>query len=211
MDGTIVDSEPYWMTAEGELARRFGVEWTHEHALLMVGQALPTAAGILQKHGVDLSIREIIDYLSQRVLEQTQVSIPWRPGARELLAATRAAGIPCALVTMSEADFAGAVVRGLPEGTFDAVVTGDRVEHGKPAPDAYLLGLRELSALHDDVTAETALALEDSWPGYQAAVAAGLTTISVPLHAPLPDDPERIEWDTLEGKGVEDLRQAASA
>lgn len=208
MDGTIVDSEPYWMNAETELAREHGVEWTHEHGLLMVGNALPVSAEVLRQHGVDLGVREIVDRLTRRVVEQTQESIPWRPGARELLMDARSRGIPCALVTMSEAPFAQAVVDALPEGTFDAVVTGDRVERGKPHPDAYELGFAELAAAHPGLDASRTVALEDSWPGYQSATTAGFATIAIPLHAPLPEDPSRVEWDTLEGRTAADLARA---
>ncbi|MCB4207503.1 HAD family hydrolase [Arthrobacter sp. UM1] len=208
MDGTIVDSEPYWMNAETELARQHGVEWTHEHALLMVGNALPVSAEILQRHGVDLGTREIVDTLTRRVVEQTQESIPWRPGARELLLDARTRGIPCALVTMSEEPFARAIVDALPEGTFDSVVTGDRVERGKPHPDAYELGFAELAERNPGLDPARTVAIEDSWPGYQASTAAGFPTLAVPLHAPLPEDPSRVEWDSLEGRSAADVARA---
>ena len=37
MDGTLVDTERFWMAAEEELVESFGGRWTHEDAL---GQAL---------------------------------------------------------------------------------------------------------------------------------------------------------------------------
>ena len=40
--------------------------------------------------------------------------VPWRPGARELLADLRSNGVPTALVTMSWRRFAEAVVEALP-------------------------------------------------------------------------------------------------
>ena len=49
MDGTIVDTEPYWMQAETELVTSFGGTWTHEDCMQLVGSGLPNAsAGILQ-------------------------------------------------------------------------------------------------------------------------------------------------------------------
>ncbi|BCT76222.1 hypothetical protein SCMU_20640 [Sinomonas cyclohexanicum] len=116
MDGTLVDTEPYWITAERELVERFGGVWTHEEAMRLVGQALPTSARLLQEGGVDLGVREIIDTLTGRVVEQLGESVPWRPGARELLAALAADGIPCALVTMSEAPMAHRIIDHLPGG-----------------------------------------------------------------------------------------------
>jgi HAD superfamily hydrolase (TIGR01509 family) len=211
MDGTIIDSEPYWMKAEREMTARFGLEWTEEDAMGLVGRALPASAGILQEHGVDLSIREIIDTLSARVIEQVAEEIPWRPGARELLAEAQAQGVLCALVTMSEAPFAGSIVKSLPEGTFQAVVTGDRVEHGKPAPDAYELGFTELAELRPGLSKERCLAIEDSVTGYTAATAAGLTTLAVPLHVPIPADVAEHRWSSLDGRTLADLAQVLEA
>ena len=37
MDGTIVDTEPYWMASQARLVSRFGRTWTHEAALTLVG------------------------------------------------------------------------------------------------------------------------------------------------------------------------------
>ena len=37
LDGTIVDSEDYWITAEVELANQHGADWTHEDGLVQVG------------------------------------------------------------------------------------------------------------------------------------------------------------------------------
>lgn len=109
MDGTLVDTEPSWFAAERALMSRYGVEWSDEQATALVGKALPDSAAVLQAAGADLPIREIVDELVAAVVAGVRQSIEWRPGARELLAQVRAAGIPCVLVTMSEAPLAEAV------------------------------------------------------------------------------------------------------
>jgi HAD superfamily hydrolase (TIGR01509 family) len=58
---------------------------------------------------------------------------------------------------------------------FDALVCGDEVEHGKPAPDLFLKAARALGVGPSDC-----LVLEDSEPGVRAAVAAGMRVIVVP-------------------------------
>jgi HAD superfamily hydrolase (TIGR01509 family) len=57
---------------------------------------------------------------------------------------------------------------------FDVVVAGDEVEHGKPAPDMFLLAAERLG-----VAPEACIVIEDSPPGVQAGVAAGMHTIGV--------------------------------
>src|SRR5690606_9402352 len=72
MDGTLIDSEPYWISAETALVESFGGTWTHEEALVLVGQGLDYSARMLQAKGVELSEEEIILGLTQRVLEQVR-------------------------------------------------------------------------------------------------------------------------------------------
>ena len=55
MDGTIVDTEPYWMAAETALVESFGGTWTHENALALVGKGLLYSAEILRDAGVRMA------------------------------------------------------------------------------------------------------------------------------------------------------------
>ena len=208
MDGTLVDTEPYWMVAELELVSDWGGVWTHEDGLQLVGQGLWESALVFQSRGVGLSEQQIIDTLTDRVLTQIAEHVPWRPGARELLAEVRAAGIPTALVTMSirrMADrIAAALELELGGPAFDVVVAGDEVERPKPHPDAYL---RAAELLGVDVHRCTAI--EDSEPGVASAVASGATTLAVPFHVPLPPSPAYVLLENgLDGFGLADLRTA---
>lgn len=176
MDGTLVDTEPYWIAAEHELVAEFGGTWTHELALQLVGSPLLISAQfILDNSPVDLPAEEIVHRLQGRVVERIADVVPWRPGARELLTACRAAGIPCALVTMSWTQLASAVVSAMPVDSFAVTITGDRVTHGKPHPEPYERALAELG-----VAAGDCVALEDSPTGVRSAVAAGVPTLAIP-------------------------------
>ena len=183
MDGTIVDTEPYWIECEYELVAEFGGQWDQEKAHSMVGNDLRVSATILRDQGgVDLPIDDIVNRLLDGVISRIEHRVPWRPGARDTLTALRKAGIPCALVTMSWSRFADAVVRALPPGTFDVVVTGDEVVHGKPHPEPYLAAADRLGVLAKDC-----VAIEDSPTGIRSAVAAGCRTFAVPNVIDIPD------------------------
>ncbi|MCG2622136.1 HAD family hydrolase [Arthrobacter sp. I2-34] len=205
MDGTLVDTEPYWIDAEQRLVERFGGYWSEELGRGLVGNALPVSAGVLQEAGVRLEIREIIDELIGSVVDRVRGRIPWRPGARELLAELSEAGIPTALVTMSEQLLAREIVDQLPRGSFDYLVTGDMVAQGKPHPEPYLRAVEQLSAAQPRVDKSRIIALEDSLPGATSAQAAGLVTVAIPHVVPVPRDPGRHHWDTLAGRGLADL------
>ncbi|MEA5454424.1 HAD family hydrolase [Sinomonas sp. JGH33] len=205
MDGTLVDTEPYWIIAEHELVDSFGGTWGHEQAMRLVGQALPTSARILQEAGVLMGVREIIDSLTARVIEQLGAAVPWRPGARDLLTALSEAGVACALVTMSERPMVERILEHLPAGTFSAVVTGDAVTHGKPNPEPYLKALELLEAGLPSLSDSECVAIEDSLPGATSAVAARLATIVVPNALDLPVDLGAEHWATLAGRTADDV------
>lgn len=201
MDGTLVDTEPYWMAAEGPLVASFGGVWTHEQALSLVGLGLDDSARILQAAGVRMQTQEIIDHLTDTVSSRLRAEgAPFRPGARELLAGLREAGIKTALVTMSMRRMAETVVSAIPFEAFDVVIAGDDAVRPKPHPDPYL---QACAALGVDV-ADT-VAIEDSPNGLRSAVASGAVALGVPLMVPLAGIGAHALWDSLDGRTVADL------
>ena len=199
MDGTLIDSEPYWIAAETHIAARFGVSWTHEDGLTLVGNPLDVSAQVLIHRGVRLTEAEIIDTLVTEVAARAAASMPWVPEARALLGEVIDAGIPCALVTMSFGSLVEQVVAQAGS-VFAAVVTGDQVAKGKPDPEAYLLAAQRLG-----VNPALCVAIEDSPVGIRSAQASGAATIAVPRHTADPGIPGVTVITTLEGVGVQDL------
>ncbi len=207
MDGTLCDSEPAWMAAEHTLAERHSAEWTEVDAHHLVGaDLLDAGAYIKERMGLDQTPAEIVDDLLTLVIESVgRDGVDWRPGALDLLEACNAAGIPTALVTMSYRNFAGAVVDALPRGRFDALVTGDEVAAGKPAPDPYLTAAATLG-----VDAESCVAIEDSPTGAASAAAAGCVVLVVPNHVDVPISGRMVERASLDGLSTDDIRRLAA-
>ena len=201
MDGTLVDTEPYWIETEYAMAEKYGGTWSEEHALNLVGNDLLESGVYIRVHmGIDLTPQEIVDELLEGVVERVRQSVPWRPGARELLADLRANDVPCALVTMSWQRFVAPILAHLEPDTFASVVTGDRVEFGKPHPEPYLTAAAAL-----DVAPEDCLAIEDSNTGAKSGVAAGCLVLCVPNHVPILEGEGRVFRDTLVGLTTADL------
>jgi HAD superfamily hydrolase (TIGR01509 family) len=181
MDGTLIDSEPYWIAAEQELVGTHGGQWTVEDALKMVGNSLPQSAKMLQDAGVQLGEAEILDFLLDRVVAQVVEHVPFRPGARDLLDALVASGVKCALVTASYRRFAQ-VVADATGGAISVVVAGDDVVKGKPDPECYVTAARRLG-----VDPADCVAIEDSGTGLQSALASGARVLGVECMLPIPD------------------------
>ncbi|MGN6250221.1 MAG: HAD family hydrolase [Marmoricola sp.] len=184
-DGTLVDTEPYWIEEEFALVESFGGTWSREHALRLVGNDLLESGRYIIEHtGVPLTPVEVVDRLLDGVVRHMAAAVPWRPGARELLAALRADGVPCGLVTMSYRRFVEPALDALPAGTFDCVVTGETVARGKPDPEPYARGAELLGLEPADC-----VAVEDSTPGVTSALAAGCRVLVVPNHVEVADRP----------------------
>jgi len=203
MDGTLVDTEPYWINAEHAIVAEAGGVWDDEYAHQLVGNDLMVSAEFIRDHSpVELEPVQIIEELLRRVVDQVRDHVPWRPGAVELLTALREAGVPNALVTMSWRSLADAVVSALPAGAFDAVITGDKVEHGKPHPEPYLAAARALG-----VGLAESVAIEDSPTGVRSAVAAGVPTLAVPHVVAVPVTRGAVQVPSLAGITPVDLRR----
>lgn len=195
MDGTLVDTEPYWIEAEYALVEEYGGTWSQEHALNLVGNDLLLSGEYIREHGgVPLEAADIVERLLDGVIAHIRERVPWRPGAVELLVHLQTAGVPCALVTMSYERFVAPVLDALPEGSFATVVTGDAVTVGKPHPEPYLTAAALLGVEPADC-----LAIEDSNTGAKSAEAAGCTVLVVPNHVPVLDGDRRVFRETLVG------------
>lgn len=201
MDGTLVDTEPYWMAAETALVESFGGTWTHDDALQLVGNGLTDSALILQRAGVDMTDVEIIDHLTDAVQQLLRTEgVPFRPGARELLQDLRDNGIRTGLVTMSLRRMALSVVELIGFAAFDTVVAGDDVTHPKPHPEPYL---HAAGLLGIDIA--DAVVVEDSPTGLRAGIASGAVTLGVPHIVSLDGVGAHELWPTLQGRTAVDL------
>ena len=201
MDGTLVDTEPYWIESEFDLVEAYGGRWSEEHGLNLVGNDLLTSGRYIREHGgIDLEPAQIVEELLDRVVARVEDKVPWQPGAVELLADLRAHDVPCAVVTMSYQRFVAPILSGLPEGTFAAVVTGDTVTHGKPHPEPYAKAASLLGVDPWDT-----LAIEDSDTGATSAEAAGCTVLVVPNRVPVARGPRRVFTPTLHGLAHDSL------
>lgn len=202
MDGTIADTEEYWIESEMALVERDGGSWTHEDGLSLVGSALTHSAQELRRRaGVQGTDEEIVDALVRGVHERiVEHGVHWRTGARELIARLHEQGVPCALVTMSYRVLAEAVAAQLPEGSFSAIVAGDDVTHGKPHPEPYLLAARRLGV---DIT--RCIGVEDSPTGVASVEASGARVIAVPYLVHVPPAPGRSRFPSLARIDDEDI------
>lgn len=177
MDGLLVDSEPAWYRARVELAQQHGKVWTETDQLAMAGVHTDVWVGALyDKLEGQLSREQVFEGIIGRMAGYYEAGeVPILDGADEALAGCAerfrvglASGSPIRLI---EACLNGAGWGGY----FEALISSDELEHGKPAPDVYL----ELMKRMDLDPASTAV-VEDSGAGIKSGRAAGARVVAVP-------------------------------
>ncbi|KFI52581.1 HAD family hydrolase [Bifidobacterium biavatii] len=222
LDGTLVDSDPMWVAAERRCAERHGVTWSDGLSRRLTAAPLPVCARVLREAGVNETDDRIIDSLIADVTRQYDLfpdSVPWTPGAWDLMTALVREGIPSVLVTGSPRSLAERVVVAAPVGTFVGIVSGDDALAHKPDPAPYAAGVRvagewlgrqagnqqqagqrqrtsaEIQSgyrLPDALSPGECLAFEDSASGIASARAAGVRVIGVNACARVPLDPTAV-------------------
>ncbi|CAD5991346.1 HAD-IA family hydrolase [Agreia sp. COWG] len=171
MDGTLVDStavvEQVWTAFAGEL----GLD---ARAIIATGHGVRAEDTMLRHGPAGFDVAAGADRLFE--LEYAAVEgIVAIPGAASFVESLPEASI--ALVTSARRALA---LRRLDIARVPApavVVTAADVEHGKPAPDCYLLAARMLG-----VDPADAVVFEDAEAGIRAALAAGMRTVVVGDH-----------------------------
>lgn len=178
MDGVLFDTE--------RLSQRYWEQAGNELGLPGMGQEIYAYLGInsaasremfTRDHGHQLSYEEwnriVRGYSADHIAKH---GVPMKPGVRELLSYLKQNGIGVALATSTARPLAEKYLRDtgiLPY--FDQIVTGDMVQHGKPAPDIYLMACEKLGA-----DPAESVAVEDSHNGIRSAAAAGMLPVMVP-------------------------------
>jgi HAD superfamily hydrolase (TIGR01509 family) len=205
MDGTLVDSEKLWDVSLQALYERLGGVLTPEVRETTVGSS---ANGLMRIVYTDLGLEqdpaamaESSDWLHHYTGVLFEQGLTWLPGAREMLDALKAAGIPMALVTNTKRELTERALKSIGSHYFSASVCGDEVEHAKPAPDIY----RRAAQLLGFDPAQC-LAIEDSVTGSQAAEAAGCPVMVVPNDVEVPSGPRRRHVVSLAAVDVDGLR-----
>ncbi|GAA5124964.1 HAD family hydrolase [Alloalcanivorax gelatiniphagus] len=169
LDGTLVDSEPLHRASyEAWFAHR---GWELPDLSIFTGRRAEDVFAVEPGpwSGLDPAVlaREVVSFVPAD--PPTPV-----PGARDLLVAARAGGVPLAIVTSAGPDWVARSLAALslPLDSVDLVITARDVVDGKPHPAGYALACERLGA---DPAA--AVAAEDSPAGVRAALGAGVRRV----------------------------------
>ena len=110
LDGTLIDSDPYWVRSQETLVRSCGGEWSDTLADALQGAAFPETVRLLRGAGVDWDGDAIVRHLSDEVLRMEKERLPWIEGVRDVLSGLAAAHVPAVLVLMCSVSVAASTV-----------------------------------------------------------------------------------------------------
>jgi HAD superfamily hydrolase (TIGR01509 family) len=183
MDGLMLDTESIGQRAWEAVAAAHDSGFDLSLCRAMIGRNRTDCVALLASHyGNEQRAESLMAAWAESYdAISTAEPIARKSGLDELLDLLDAHGIPKAVATSTRRERAQAkLARTDLLHRFDALVGGDEVALGKPAPDIFIAAADRLGAARSGC-----VVLEDSEPGVIAAFAAGMTPIMVPdLHPP---------------------------
>lgn len=175
LDGTLIDTDELHLKAYNQLLARWyrSMDITYYKANVM-GFPDDMIFGGLFPGLPSSKYPELAAEKEAMFRAQLGKTIP-TPGVSRILDHAQQLGLRTAVVTNAPRENAMAMLTGLNIiDRFDTIVIGGELERGKPHPMPYLTALELLG-----VTADNAIAFEDSLAGVQSAHAAGIHTFGV--------------------------------
>ncbi|MGE3960929.1 MAG: HAD family hydrolase [Dehalococcoidia bacterium] len=177
LDGTLLDTEPFYLHTTDAIFARHGMRLPAEVRAMMMGRPNAVAIPLMLEHtGLPMTVEEFRRERDDALHALFPGALP-TAGARELTDHLARHGIPQAVATSSSREsLTHKLVRHAAWfETFETVVLAEDVEHGKPAPDIFLEAARRM-----DADPAACLVFEDAPLGVDAALAAGMQVVAIP-------------------------------
>ncbi|HLI51393.1 MAG TPA: HAD family phosphatase [Thermomicrobiaceae bacterium] len=177
LDGLLVDSEPIQIAAWRQFLSAYDRVLDDQLLSEMFGLRVRDSSRLVaERLNLPLAPSEIMAGRDQVFFELLHGNVRPMPGAIELIAQLNELGVKLGLATSGHRRYVSIVLKELSlDRTFQAEVTSDDIERGKPAPDIYLEAARKLG-----VEPARCVALEDAPLGIASAIAAGMYCLAVP-------------------------------
>ncbi|MBQ4146246.1 MAG: HAD family phosphatase [Clostridia bacterium] len=178
MDGTLFDTEVISLDAMVQVGKRYGVHFTQQTMLGFLGlPSVEIKRKIITLFGDDF---DYVNFRKDKIAYQDAVveknGVPLKSGLIELLEYARENGIVCGVATSTSRERAEKLISmsGVSE-YFSAVVCGEDVVCGKPAPDIFLIAAERLG-----ISPGNCIGIEDSRNGILSVSRAGMLAVLVP-------------------------------
>lgn len=200
MDGTLLDSIPYWKGLSEEYLREQGVDAPEDLDARMTSMSLKEAAVFLKEEfSLSRSPEQIYGTLSSRIAGHYAEDVKLKPGAAEYVRWLKEQRIPMCVATASAVDLGlPALKRSGILDCFDFLLDCNMTKAGKTEPDIYLMAAERFGCSPQDC-----LVVEDAAFALQTAKKAGFQTVGV--YEATEPDAEKVR--AFSDRYVRDLRE----
>ncbi|MBQ7704626.1 MAG: HAD family phosphatase [Selenomonadaceae bacterium] len=176
MDGTLFDSEKIYQKSWIATAESHGKNNGVELAAKVSGASEANCRRLIHEFYPDVDVDKFFMQVVNTAVEVFKKGVPMMAGVPEILQYFKERGVKMAIASSSSVEVINRnIERADIKKYFDAVVSGDDVENGKPAPDIFLLAAKKLN-----LPAADCYVFEDSFNGIRGAYAAGCAAIMIP-------------------------------
>lgn len=177
MDGVIIDSEPLHAKAAVLALKQYNVDITEDYCSPFIGSTTKhMCETIVQQFSLDVSAEELTE-ANNRMKESLARAegYPPVPFVKELIKDLHNSGLRLMIASSSPRNAIEFVLESLDlYPYFEGYISGMEVERSKPAPDIFLVAVKQLGLTIDDC-----IILEDSTNGVNAACNAKIPCIAL--------------------------------
>ena len=194
MDGLLFDTERMYRDSWKQSAQQFGLVHNPDFPRAVCGSSGAHMREIILQYYPQVDAKAFADDCILRVERELETHVPEKTGVRDILQYFKQHGVRVVVASSSKR---ATVLHNLKQSDilsyFDAVVSGDQVTHGKPAPDIFLKACELIGT-----EPEKSYAIEDSYNGIRAVYAGGLRPIMVPDLLPANEEMEKLTEKVIE-------------
>lgn len=176
MDGTLVDSMPFWRDLGRDYLVSRGLEPEDDLNRVIGAMTLRESAEYFRTdYGLDESCEQILTGLDGLLEENYRARIPAKPGVPEYLKQLAANGVRMAVFSTTPSRLVAMALERLELlKFFTAIIDGGEFSEGKRAPKAYIRAVEKAG-----MSAENTVVYEDADFAVSSAKAAGLKVAAV--------------------------------
>lgn len=177
LDGTMVDTEVIYWDVARQMARELGKTVTEDTLRGMLGVSRLTSMQVFARdlQITDKTPEQLLVEREQLMAERYRRGVEPMPGLLRILKQFRGR-LQMGVVTSSPRRFTDILLPGMKiRDYFDVIQTGDGIKNGKPDPEIYLTGMRQLA-----IRPNQCVVLEDSQAGVTSGHRSGAYVIAVP-------------------------------
>ena len=176
MDGTLLDTEKFYAQAWVEVADQFGLERKPALGTAMSGTAVSSMAEILHRFYPGIDADKYLERVFKFVKHKIDAELELKAGVKEILDYFQSQNILMAVASSSShSTIESNLQRTGIINYFAALIGGDEIVNGKPAPDIFIKAASNLNLSPDEC-----YVFEDSFNGIRAGHASGCLTIMIP-------------------------------